>query len=232
MTPGLRLRRLIIENYKKLNQLEIDFPKPKMERDLDILILGSKNGGGKTSVLECCSLLILAGIESRIDVLRESGPMSDISNLLVKSGCKNAKISGEFEQGDKKCTISLEINKNKFVSEINGDKLFSRKKGKRSAWDLDYALSSVLAFSGEPLIIPPLMHFNSYRKVQESNPELGMMAEEYDALRMMRYAGRSGIRTMSTPISSFKLEILRSLMGKASLFEGSNKEESAWFCLN
>ncbi len=50
-----------IENYKKLDHLEIDFPRPLMEGDLDIIVLGSKNGGGKTSVLECCSLLMLVG---------------------------------------------------------------------------------------------------------------------------------------------------------------------------
>lgn len=230
---GLRLRSLSISNYKKLNKLEIAFPLPRMEHDLDILVLGSKNGGGKTSVLECCSLLFLAGAvgKMRFDRFSESELIGDVASLLVKAGHDHATISGVFEKGAEEVSVSIKITRNGFGStSVTGSenlvKLLKEERRERFEGRLEFALSSVLAFSGEPLVMPPLLHFNSYRKVQESNPELGMMAEDYPVHRMMRYPGRPGLRSFSSPISAFKLEILRSLMGQAMLFEGFDKSVS------
>ncbi|MDR0611567.1 MAG: AAA family ATPase, partial [Planctomycetaceae bacterium] len=57
---SVKLRKLSIQNYKGIDSLELDFPPPDMPDDPDILIMGSENGLGKTSVLECCSLLLFA----------------------------------------------------------------------------------------------------------------------------------------------------------------------------
>jgi predicted ATPase len=224
---GIRLSRLTIKNYKKLSSLEIDFPRPVMKGDADILLFGSKNGGGKTSVLECCSLLMLAGIVE--DRFREDESLLDIANLLVKAGQEQSCIEGKFEGDNTECTVSLIVHLNGFSKPtFKGDqslfKSFDHKK--QYVDELEYPLNSILAFSGEPLIMPPLLHFNSYRKVQESNPELGMMADDYRKHRVMRVSTRPGMTNITNPVSSFKLEILRSLMGKAALFEGINKDES------
>ena len=229
---GLRLSRLSIKNYKKLDYLEIDIPRPLMGTDLDILLFGSKNGGGKTSVIECSSLLLLAGLlGERFDRFRDVEPLLDVANLLVKAGHAQAILEGEFEWSQRKCRVSLKIHPKGFSKPAleGDDSIFKHLHDDRKVWfagGLEYALSSILAFSGEPLIMPPLLHFNSYRKVQESNPELGMMADDYPLQRAIRYTNRSGMRGISSPISIFKLEILRSLMGKASLFEGLDKGES------
>ena len=231
-STGLRLSRLSIKNYKKLDSLEIDFPRPLMEDDLDILVFGSKNGGGKTSVIECCSLLILAGLlgEIRFDRFRDFESLIDVTNLLVTAGHPQAILEGDFEQSQKTCRVTLKINPKGFAKPVldGDDSIFKHLQDDRRLWQaggLEYALSSILAFSGEPLIAPPLLHFNSYRKIQESNPELGMMSDDYPMQRAIRYS-RTGMRGISSPISFFKLEILRSLMGKASLFEGLDKGES------
>ena len=220
----IRLSHLKISNYKKIDSLEIDFLPPLMRGDPDILLLGSKNGGGKTSVLECCSLLILSGMfrEHFKRRFRTDESLLDIANLLVKAGQDSANIEGGFENGNQNCNVSLTINRREVLPILNieGDEsLFEiNKKDEFNTFDLN----SIFAFSGEPLIIPPLLHFNSYRKVQELNPELGMMADDYPRSYDMRR--RSGIR--NNPVSSFKLEILRSLMGQASLFEDTDKEQS------
>lgn len=232
-STGLRLCRLSIKNYKKLDSLAIEFPRPLMKTDLDILVFGSKNGGGKTSVLECSSLLILAGVigEIRPERFRDAEPLLDIANLMVKAGQQQAILEGDFEQDERECRVTLKISPKTFAKPIiEGDdsifKQFRDDQKRRLSGGLEYALSSILAFSGEPLIMPPLLHFNSYRKVQESNPELGMMADDYPMHRTVRFPNRPGMRGISTPISFFKLEILRSLMGKASLFEGLDEGES------
>jgi predicted ATPase len=227
---GIRLSRIKISNYKKIDSLEFDLLPPLIEGDADILLLGSKNGGGKSSILECCSLLMLAGLFTKQfkDIFKRNETL-DITDLLVKAGQKKTNIEGEFKQNEKKCIISLEINRREgfLAPTIKGDKsLFqTNKKNKFDAFD--YHLNSVFSFSGEPLIIPPLLHFNSYRKVQEFNPDLAAMADDYppknyDARR------QSGTRNIVNrdQVSSFKLEILRSLIGQASLFGDIDKEQS------
>ncbi len=224
---GIRLSRLTIKNYKKLDSLEIDFPRPVMKGDTDILLFGSKNGGGKTSVLECCALLILAGIvgKERFWKFQDIESPSYIANLLIKAGQSQASIEGKFEQNNRECTISLAIGGRTGFSvlSIEGDEKIFKE---RYLDELESPLNSILSFSSEPLIVPPLLHFNSYRKIQESNPELGMMADDYPESRAGRLLARMGKRNATNPVSSFKLEVLRSLMGKASLFEGINENES------
>ena len=220
----IRLSHLKISNYKRIDSLEIDFLPPLMQGDPDILLLGSKNGGGKTSVLECCSLLTLSGLfrEHFRRRFKTDESLLDIANLLVKAGQDLTSIEGRFNKGNQDCNVSLTINRREILPTLNieGDEsLFEiNKKDEFNTFDLN----SIFASSGEPLIIPPLLHFNSYRKVQELNPELGMMADDYPRSYDMRR--RSGTR--NNPVSSFKLEILRSLMGQASLFEDTDKEQS------
>lgn len=196
-----------------------------MQGDPDILLLGSKNGGGKTSVLECCSLLVLAGIfgeKFRKEIRTDDSLLLDIANLLVQAGQEKAIIEGEFEQSNKRCSISLTINREQqevfSVGNIEGDKSLFKIKKKNRFNAFDYPLNSVFAFSSDALIIPPLLHFNSYRKVQESNPELGMMADGYRR--------KFGIRNTVNSVSSLKLEILHSLIGQTSIFEDTDKKQS------
>jgi predicted ATPase len=223
---GIRLSRLTIKNYKKLNSLEIDFPRPVMKGDADILVFGSKNGGGKTSVLECCALLMLVGMVGREQFWKfQDIEWSLYANLLIKAGQEYSSIKGKFEQDNKECTISLGISCRTGFSilDIDDEQVIFNE---RYFNELESTLNSILAFSGEPLIMPPLLHFNSYRKIQESNPELGMMADDNPESRAARLLTRIPKKNITNPVSSFKLEILRSLMGKAGLFEGINKDES------
>lgn len=225
---GLRLRKLTISNYKKLDHLTIDFPLPLMEEDLDIIVMGSKNGGGKTSVLECCALLFIAGSVGKnmmLDGFREMESVGDIISLLVKAGCNCSTISGVFQVDKKEIQVSIKLDRSGFQApDLSGDESLVKrfKEEYRDLFEdrLPLALGSILALSGEPLVTPPMLHFNSYRKVQESNAELGMMADDYPRYRIMRFSRRTLMSSFTSPISSFKLEILRSLMGQASLFEG------------
>jgi predicted ATPase len=228
-SEALKLRSLEIVNYKKLDSLKIEFPPPKMAGDLDIMVLGSKNGGGKTSVLECSSLLFFSSQFSERHIERFIDPESfiDLGGLLIKSGEKTATISGVFSKGGDTCAVKVVIRTNGGIepSSSGSTKILQQQSNRLLSPDsLGQSLASLLSFSGEPLIIPPLLHFNSYRKVQEGNPELGMMAEDYP-LRRGRFI-RRGVAPVYSAVSAFKIEVLRSMMGKASLFEGFEEEES------
>lgn len=203
---AIRLSRLTIKNYKKIDYLEIDFPRPLMKGDADILVFGSKNGGGKTSVLECCSLVVLAGVLANgfSHLLQEES--QGVVDFLVKAGEKGAFIQGEFEKDNKKCIVNLDIYRglNMTRPRIEGD--FDILKFEKPS----FLISSIFSFSSEPIIVKPLLHFNSYRKIHRSNPTLGAMIES----------------SSSNPISTFKMEIINALLSKAGVIKGINNEES------
>jgi predicted ATPase len=225
-SKNIRLSRLKISNYKKIDSLEIDFIPPIMQGDPDILLLGSKNGGGKTSVLECCSLLILTGIFQR-QLMRQSRTYELLTNLMIKAGQERASLECTVEIDNKERVFSLEFSHEEGLLRLGielGESSFDFRKKEGYFDTFDYPLNSIFAFSSEPLIIPPLLHFNSYRKVQESNPELGMMSDDYPPDYDLQR--RVGMRSTVSPVSSFKLEILRSLMGQTSLFEETDREQS------
>ena len=53
-----KVRRISIRNYKGIENLELELPGPCMKDDPDVMVIGSQNGLGKTSILERCSLLL------------------------------------------------------------------------------------------------------------------------------------------------------------------------------
>ncbi len=230
-TALLRLKKLEVENYKRLDSLTLYFPGPQLDGDPDILVLGSENGGGKTSVIECIGLLFLCILAPRTERLfGESGWLTDLADLFIKSGCESCTIKGEFEIGTGSKEVNLKISRQAEIK-ISGDKDEIVKHWKRQQrWeDLTYpdeALTKLLGITGEPLIIPPLIHFNSSRKVQEGSIDLGALAERSDPrARMAMSRNRLGGRPIST-ISAFKTEMLASLLGQASLFEGMSASQS------
>jgi len=200
------LRYLKVQNFKALDFFEIEFPPPRMTVDPDILVMGSKNGWGKTSVLEACVLLFLAAaIGEESFKLGNRYLSTDLYDLLIQAGAKQAIIEGTFEIKNESISVTLTIDKQ---GNINIEKTqkniewFSTSVGYRR--EIERFWSAMAGLSFDPLILPPLMYFHSYRKVQEGNLELGMLVEKNLPLN----------RT-----SRFKLEILHSMMSDANLFD-------------
>ena len=222
---NIKLRNLKITNFKSLESFEIEFPSPRMKNDPDIFVMGSTNGLGKTSILECCSLLFLAA-EVKEEVFRRTELPVDLYDLLIKAGADMCVIEGNLEIKDKLVKITLTIKRsNTFHINKIGDikplsdeikhSQFSMQKG------ADRFLSSLVGFSMEPLCLPRLMYFHSYRKVQEGNPDLGMIVKREVPRQLSLFSPR-----YNYSMSTFKLEILRALMSRADLFENLDYEES------
>ena len=231
--PGLKLRRLEIENYKRLDSLKVEFPRPRMKGDPDVMILGSQNGGGKTSTLECAGLLFLA-VLTKGDLFRrmpDTRRFIDLADLLIKSGRESAEVSGVFEFDGESYETRLTVTRTGETNVKGAEDLRRKIADKRSPnrFTQDYlmedALMSLLAFNSEPLVLPPFIHFNSYRKVQEGNPNLAAMVDEPMGRARMMY-GRTRYGPAVSAISAFKIEMLRSLLGGAELFEGFDKTDS------
>ena len=218
----IKIRRISIRNYKGIDALDMQFPVPRLADDPDIFVMGSRNGLGKTSIIECCALLLLGLIlrEERFRLRdRYSISIVDAPDLLIRAGKRSAEIGGEIVLGDEAVTVKMSIDRRGRVK-LSGEKLFEKMLGKRSIdpeSDADDLIRAICGFTPNPVIENTFLLFHSYRKVQEGNPEMGMMLRGRNPRRPPRH---------EFPMSAFKLQILRSLMGQANLFELDEEEGS------
>lgn len=219
---GLRIRSLTVEDYKALDRLELSFPEPRMPDDPDMVVIGSENGVGKTSVLECCALIIMATCqahEGRLDFDRYEIEI-DPYDLMVRSGRDRSSIRADLRAGKLLCKPTLTIQQ-RGATEVAGEveqlRNHVKKMSPRGAITSGGGIRSLLGFSTDPLVLPGLLYFHSYRKVQEGSPELGMMVDDGRVARS-RFRRLPGYKP-ETMISAFKLEIVRLVMSKFDVFE-------------
>ncbi len=215
---AIKIRSIRIQNYKGLDNLSIQFPPPLLADKPDIFVMGSRNGLGKTSVIECCALLLLGPIlhDQTLRWRRRRYSDLDIPDLLVHSGASAAEISGILSLGDAELSAEMTIDRDGSVefSSTGPSEQFFKDDETDEDHDVDELIREVCGFTTNPVIEELFLLFHSYRKVQEGKPELGMMVADH------RERGPFGRRyPYDLPISAFKLQILRSLMAQADLFD-------------
>jgi len=231
----IRLKSLSVRNFKSLDNFSMEFKPPRMEKDLDILVIGSSNGLGKTSILEACSLLTYGMLEGKkiIDI-QDDKRNTDVFDLMIRAGEDEAEISGIVQSGSDDISVRLMLQrsrkiiiesdfslwdslKNRDVLETN--RLSSLKNNHRNilSFQGNTVREPLFGLTTDPLLLPPfLLYFHSYRKIQEGRMELGSLIQSASSEGRL-IAGSSQRRSGSA--SYFKLEILRALMSKENLFE-------------
>ncbi len=220
---SIKLRTISIKNYKGIDSFSMDFPTPTLFEDPDILVMGSENGLGKTSIIECCALLLMClSVRENRFKLRDKYLSIDVPDLLIRAGTNAAEITGDIVIDDRTVQIEMRIDRSGVVK-ISSDsphlELFDDVFIDADS-DVDELIKAICGFSPNPVIENSFLLFHSYRKVQEGNPELGMMVRDSRTIRRM-----PPYRRMEMPLSEFKLLILRSLMNKADLFEFAEEKE-------
>ena len=221
----IRIRHISIRDYKGIDSIDLEFPSPLMRDDLDIFVMGSRNGLGKTSVIESCALLLLAHTFPEKQIrLNDRYTAIDVPDLLIKAGSNSAKIEGEVVLGTKAATLQMRVDRHGNIR-IHGESLVEELIDR--GWltiehDFDQIVKAICGFSPNPVIDRLFLLFHSYRKIQEGNPELGMMVQD----RTRRRLHRNDVRT-EFPVSAFKVRILRSFMAQANLFELEEESESS-----
>lgn len=224
----LRLQHIKIQNIKVLDALEIDLPAPQMKGDPDVFVFGSKNGSGKTSLLESCALLFLFGMyeKGRHDFQELLDRYIDLKDLVMRSGTETARVEGDLVINEETANFEIVFSRPGGIRTRHYNQLLvAFCKAEEKSWGslLVQSLYSMFGFSADPLFLHGLMYFHSYRKIQEGNPELGMMVsgERENRTTVSLYQKRE-----KSSVSIFKGEVLRSMMGKADLFETSGSEQS------
>jgi predicted ATPase len=216
-----RLRSLHVQNYKSLDDVGVEFPRPTTPDELDAFVLGSRNGVGKTSLLECCALAgVAASLPNLLVQDRRMRDEADLHDLLVRSGASEARVEAELDgSGPTRgadSSVMLRVTQTGFLAESSRQASSKPEGGRWAEHEDEGILDSLLGMSSEPLILPSVLLFHSYRKVQEGSSALGAMLDPTFARRRTapwRY-GAPG------PLSTFKIALVRALMARSGLFEG------------
>ena len=220
----MRFQNIIIENYKGIDYLSIPFPAQVFPNDPDILVMGSKNGVGKTSVLECCAIILicLRAEEKEFKLSRNDYPIN-LSSYFVKAGTNSAKIQAHVEVNNEEIhNITILINSNGTVKitapELPGDWI----EDPIPTDDIALLIKGICGFFPNPIIKEPLLFFHSYRQINVGTPSAAFMANNIDAnLRMT-----PNIPSVNV-ISDFKLLIYKLFISKRDHieFEGESEKD-------
>ncbi|KJR43640.1 ATP-binding protein [Candidatus Magnetoovum chiemensis] len=204
-----RIRNLKLKNFKVFDDFEIEFPPPQMKNDPDVMVIGSANGLGKTSILEACAILLYCGLQQERLVL---------PNFFIRAGTTNAQIKGTFEYNEQSYEITVDLKKNHPPIQKGIFKFLYMEH--TSAFTLGRVLpkrflNSLMGLSSDPIVLPLFIYLHSYRKIHEEKPELSAMFDKnYDPNGMKQ-------------TSLFKREILNALMGSANLVEQFSSDDAA-----
>jgi AAA15 family ATPase/GTPase len=217
----LRLKKISIKNFKAIDELEIEFPEPLMPHYPDTFAFGSRNGGGKTSVLEACSVLFFVvyySLGTLPSNLFSSKDLS-LSQFFLKAGAKIAHIAGDFEISSRvyRIKISLEAFGINLISlnELRELKISLKNLQAEDTRMFDSNFQSIIGYSPEPLLLPRFLYFHSYRKIQAG----------YQSLNFSSTSANDSI-LKSSHINSFKVVMRNALLGQKGVFEKLEEDDS------
>lgn len=200
-----RLRHIEITNYKALDHLVLDIPAPTMPGDPDIFVVGSKNGLGKTSLLECCALIHLAVTDG--ETWRDVFGSTPADLFPIRTEGRQARVRADYEPADRH-TLTLE-REFPFYG-------LSSRSWKEDGSQLHVHSPSHVKLAGNPadriygrasdsFVHPDLLFFHSNRKIVDGPIRIqGMLNPDEEG-------GSSAI----------KLKAVRLLMVSSGLVEGN-----------
>ena len=212
----IKLRQILINDYKGINYLDINFPMPDRSGDPDVIVLGSENGLGKTAVLECCALSLF--LLKVLDTRETSQTDSDHFNLIVRAGKPQAMITGTLSNGTE---IGVRIRNHAVYGAIRSSQTNDSAEKKVIVFRRDGltglrtkskdTIRKILGHDPNPVIEQNFLFFHEYRKNLEGNPRARTLF---------------GDTVRDTAISTFKRTALLLKMHTAGLFETSNDQNS------
>ena len=223
-SQGLKLRKIEIENFKAIDHLVLEFPPPLMDGDPDIMVIGSRNGVGKTSVLEAICILMCNVIqgEDALEKTRVSDP--NFYDLFIRNGSDNSSTKATFKCEDgNDISIEHKIFKQKYFQFYgNIEELHKSTKSMTDA-GIEYHYNAniyniLYGIVHDPFILRPLLYFQSYRKIMEENVRIDEVNPKNISYQP------NGL----TPVFSiFKFEIQTLLKAQAGLYEGFDEENAS-----
>lgn len=212
----IRIDGIHVRNYKGIDSLKLEFSKPVYSWGHDINALGSRNGVGKTSVLECCAL-VLTALQKNFyidDSLNSENLYSsyivDVGDYLIGYGKRSCSITGYLTISKKKVCVKITINS---LGHPNV-KITGLPRQKRTTTNFIGLVEKVSGFLPSPIIENNFIFFHGYRKTTEGgvDPEVLTTSEKYAGLQRRKLK-------IANP---FKSLILRSILFEQNVLEGED----------
>lgn len=216
---SIRIERIQIKNYKGIDSCDLLFPFDDLHLDdADIFVMGSKNGLGKSSVIECCAITLtcLSVTEKRFELDSSFLPVN-IWDLIIRSGKRATEIVCELLINNQFAVIEIEINHKGVISVSKSgefEDLLDYTHLSDASDILSARIGAICGFNSNPVIDNNFLLFHSYRKIQEGNPNLGVMVRDRKYERLM---DQFSISTQT--FSEFKIAVLRSILNQTGVFE-------------
>lgn len=208
MISYMRIKKIHIKDYKGIDELSLAFPGGVLPDDPDVCIIGSKNGVGKTCLLECCAMLIMAAkghlnscAEDKMDIIR--------------GGAERAFIEGCLEENGQERSIELTID-------AKGDVKITPAAVSDGYPGKTYMLKEVLGLQPDPIISEGVIFMHGFRKIREESPALGMILRNEDNQRKEERYWMNKLKGTPSP---FKQTIIKYLMASANLFDDKANDE-------
>lgn len=214
---SIRIASIEIENYKSLDKLQLALPAPSTTEQLDVFVLGSKNGVGKSSVLECCAIALLAELVPLYMEETQLRLFEEPYRSLIRSGSEVASCRLKLTVNDTEISAAARLLPFKLEPRSDNKlRQFYRDEWQRSHHAEDDLLQTILGRNSEPLIHPPLLMFPSYRKVLEG----GLALESLLDPRTLRRSGKRWRPDGKSSLSTFKVALVQAMMAQSGMFEG------------
>ena len=214
---SVNLRGISIRNYKGIEHLSMEFPAPRLDNDPDLLVIGSENGFGKTSVIECCALLLMGLELGSGEIYLRSEPGSvDIADLLIHAGARYSEIVGSVEvNGERTIELSFRICREQTSLQISGiDRKINMPEDPATIRaEVSEVINRIIGVTSHPLTGKYFQLFHGYRKIQEIISEQGIMLRDTPA------HGKDVTGYLDLHVSDLKSLMHNALIGSANLFE-------------
>lgn len=215
--PKVRISRIGIQSFKAIESLDLDLPLPRTADEPDAFVLGSKNGVGKTSVLEACALGLLSAVELTLEAQSFGG--------LLRSGATEGAVDTVIHYGQREYRSKVGLNPWGWGMKPDTNSLYDADDLEKALFGFSASRSSgddwlpyVLGISSDPLISRPVLFFHSYRKVREGNLAIELMVNSSRSASQgaSERTGGAGV------LGLFKTLLVQALMARSGLFEGGS----------
>ncbi|MBM3475385.1 MAG: hypothetical protein FJX75_19145 [Armatimonadetes bacterium] len=206
--PRIRVSKVTLEGFKAFKEpFTFEIPPPLALDDPDVIVIGSSNGLGKTSLLEGICLGLLAQHDFR-PAVREKAVA-----LLVNAGAHTARLHVTAMVDGDECHLDAVVFSDT-VTSGSVPAAWHERAPFLSTYDIVPVVEAMVGNDENPVVAPPVLYFHSYRKIIPLPLEL---ADIMDARRPGR----------TRRLSVFKFRVLKTLLAQANLLEGTDTPETA-----
>ena len=169
-SPQLRINQLNLKNFKGLETLKLQFPEPSSFYG-DVTVIISKNGGGKTSILQALAIGIFTLMACSDKDNDEDGRMLyhtfHILDELMgqKQQPKEGFIELEYSCNDTAKNIKIKTPYVKNKNKLQGLGLLEYKSRNHEELMISFP-AYLFGNTKEGFLLPPLIFLHSFRKLE------------------------------------------------------------------